>query len=159
LESVDEQRAVVRDEDGGTAFEILAEAAHDAAGATVPTTLAVTQPNLITLTVHHRAGNPAAGGASFAYPISAGEGYETDYAPGTVVMPPSAPPAAAPAPVCLVPGLVGKSLNASRRMLRRSNCKLGPVRGERRRGARVTKQYRKAGRSLPAGAEVGVKLG
>ena len=61
LEGIDDQRAAVRYENGVTAFEISAEAAHDAAGATVPTTLAVTQPNLITLTVHHRAGNPAAG--------------------------------------------------------------------------------------------------
>ena len=44
-------------------------------------------------------------------------------------------------------------------MLRSSNCSLGPVRGERAKGAKVAKQYRKPDSSLPAGATVGVKLG
>jgi hypothetical protein len=139
------------------AFGIEAAAAHDAQGKDVPTSLAVTQPNTITLTVHHHAGNPAAGGAPFAYPISEGKGYETGYATGVVQMPPAE--SVLTVPVCRVPGLVGKSLKASRKMLRKSNCKLGPVRGERSRGAKVAKQYLKPGRALPAGTEVGVKLG
>ncbi|HWN73959.1 MAG TPA: hypothetical protein VNN15_09160 [Solirubrobacterales bacterium] len=43
-------------------------------------------------------------------------------------------------------------------MLLRAHCELGPVRGEYRRGAKVVKQYRQAGKTLPADTEVGVKL-
>lgn len=160
LEAVDDQHAVVRYENGSVAFTINAEPAHDATGATVPTTIAVTEPNLFTLTVHHLAGSPAAGGAPFTYPISAGAGWEGGVATVTVTMPPatetSAPPPSAPA--CLVPDLAGRSLKAARRQLRRADCRLGKVRGERKKGAKVVRQYRKPGKSLPARTEVGVKL-
>jgi hypothetical protein len=163
LEQVDDQRAVVRYEDGQASFEIRAVAAHAADGATVPTTLAVTEPNLITLTVHHRAGNPAAGGAPFDYPVVAGQGWEGGFIQVIGVMPPpteQTPPAVAvEEATCRVPRLSYRSLRAARRALRQSNCSLGPVRGERARGARVVKQYRRPGAALPAGAEVGVKLG
>ena len=76
LVEVDEQLAEVRYAGGYRAFTITPEPAHDAEGATVPTSIAVTPPNILTLTVHHRAGNPARGGAPFDYPISAGSGWE-----------------------------------------------------------------------------------
>jgi hypothetical protein len=155
LESVDDQNAVVRWE-GGTSFTIPAGAAHDAIGTTVPTSLAVSEGNVLTLTVHHRAGNSAAGGAPFAYPVVAGEGWE-----GGFVTHPTPPPepVVAPSPPCVVPRLVGKSLRAARKQLRKASCKLGPVRGERARGAKVARQYRRAGKEFAAGTEVGVKLG
>ena len=140
------------------AMTIAASQAHDAEGTTVPTTLAVTQPDVVTLTVHHRAGNPAAGGAPFVYPVSAGAGWEGGFQTTAVAMPPTEQAIAPPAPRCTVPDLAGRSLRASRRQLRRSHCRLGEVRGERSRGARVVKQFRPAGRSLPAGTEVGIKL-
>lgn len=147
------------------AWAIAAELAHDAHGAAVPTTLSVTGPTVITLTVHHRAGNPAAGNSPFAYPVSAGQGYETGYATGTIEMPPPEtvvvdPPLADP-PLrrCNVPDLQGRSLKAARRLLKKASCKLGPVRGERARGAKVVRQLRMPGKSLPLGTEVGVKLG
>lgn len=141
------------------AITITAQLAHDADGANVPTTLAVTQPNIITLTVHHRAGNSAAGGAPFDYPVIAGAGYEGGFQQYTVEMPPPTEQAP-PQPVlrCTVPDLAGLTLRATLRQLRRSNCGLGEVRGERLRGARVVKQFRRAGRSLPVGTQVGVKL-
>jgi hypothetical protein len=58
------------------AFGIRAEYAHDAEGTAVPTSLAVSAGNLVTLTVHYKAGNPAAGGAPFVLPITAGAGWE-----------------------------------------------------------------------------------
>lgn len=141
------------------ATTITAGRAHAADGATVPTTIAVTQPNIITLTVHHRGGNSAAGGAPFDYPISQGSGWEGGFQTYPVDMGPlteqSTPP---PAPTCTVPGLAGRTLRAARRQLRRSQCALGEVRGERSRGARVVRQFRQPGRELPAGTEVGVKL-
>lgn len=142
------------------ALTITAQLAHDADGANVPTTLAVTQPNVITLTVHHRSGNPAAGGAPFDYPVVAGAGWEGGFQQYTVVMPPPTEQGIAPPvpPVCSVPYLSGLTLKAARRQLRRSHCKLGVVRGERSRGARVVKQFRRPGRELPAGTEVGIKL-
>jgi len=163
LRQVDDRNAAVYyTESEHIAFSIQAVEAHDAIGTTVPTSLAVTQPNIITLTVRHRAGNPAAGGAPFDYPVSAGSGWEGGLQIHVVEGPPPtvAPVSLYPMPVarCIVPDLVGLTLKASRRQLRRSNCGLGEVRGERLRGARVVKQFRKAGRSLPVGAQVGVKL-
>jgi len=149
LEQVDDQLAVVKSKAGAVAWSIAAEPAHDAEGHAVPTTLVVTQPNVITLTVHHI-------GGGFRYPISAGAGWEGGFATVTVIMPPAEQ--SPPAPTCTVPDLSGRSLRASRKMLNRAHCQLGPVRGERSRGARVVRQYRSAGRSLPAGAKVGVKL-
>jgi hypothetical protein len=149
LEQVDDQLAVVRSKTGAVAWSINATQAHDGKGATVPTALAVTQPNVVTLTVHHV-------GAGFQYPISAGEGYETGFATVAVIMPPGEQPPAAP--TCDVPDLTGRSLRASRRILHRAHCRLGLVRGERSPAARVLKQYRLAGKSLPAWTAVGVKV-
>lgn len=161
LRQIDDRHAAVYYVDSEhVAFGIQAEAAHDADGATVPTTLAVIQPNLITLTVHHRAGNPAAGGAPFDYPVVAGEGWEGGFQTHEVVMPPPETVVVNPPLVrCEVPGLRGKSLKAARKLLKQASCRLGPVRGERARGAKVVRQFRKAGKSLAAGTEVGVKLG
>jgi hypothetical protein len=159
LEQVDDQTAVVRWENGLVAFTISASPAHDATGATVPTALAVAEGNLLTFIVYHRAGNPAAGGAPFGYPISPGAGWEGGFATVTVTMPPDPAPVASSLPRCQVPDLSDRSLKASRRLLRKFNCRLGPIRGKRAKGAKVAKQYRRPGRSLPAGTEVGVKLG
>lgn len=160
LRQVDDREAGVYYTDPGEtrALAIKATAAHDAIGTAVPTTIAVTQPNIITLTVHHRDGNPAAGGTPFTYPIIAGEGWEGGFQTYWVVMPPGELPQATPADHCIVPDLGGRTLRASRKMLRRSHCKLGEVRGERSRGARVVRQFRPAGKSLPFGTEVGLKI-
>ncbi|HEY5943604.1 MAG TPA: hypothetical protein VIT89_12195 [Solirubrobacterales bacterium] len=164
LRQVDGRNAAVYyTESEHLAFSIQAIEAHDAIGTTVPTSLTVTQPNIITLTVHHRSGNPAVGGASFDYPVNAGSGWEGGIQAHLIEGPPSVVPSGslyvqAPAPSCFVPDVVGLTLKASRRQLRRSNCNLGEVRGERLRGARVVRQFRKAGRSLPVGTQVGVKL-
>jgi PASTA domain-containing protein len=141
------------------AMTITAQLAHDAVGTNVPTTLAVTQPNIVTLTVHHRSGNPTAGGAPFDYPVIAGAGWEGGFQQHTVDMgPPTEQAPTPPVPRCTVPDLTGRTLKAARRHLRRSHCGLGEVRGERSRGARVLKQFRQPGKSLPAGTEVDVKL-
>jgi hypothetical protein len=168
LRQVSETAAKVFFESGHEAFTITATPASDAAGATVPTTLTVTAPDLITLTVHHRAGNPAADGAPFDYPVIQGEGWEGPRVPLQVKGPPDEaelkakalplPPEEAPAPTCDVPVLQGRTLKAARRALLLANCQLGPVRGHRRPGARIVKQYRRYGAVLPAGTEVGVRL-
>lgn len=68
-------------------FGIIAENAHDATGISVPTTLSVAG-NVLTLTVHHRAGIPTAGGAPFTYPITQGLGWEGGLRTYSVNMPP-----------------------------------------------------------------------
>lgn len=162
LQQVDDQEIDVISKTGAAAWVIDASPARDAEGASVPTTVLLTGETEFTLTVHHRAGNPAASGAPFRYPITTGESYKTG--PATVVAqlteeePPPDPPAAT-TPTCTVPTLLGKSWKASRKALQRANCTPGPVHGEHRRGARVVRQYQPAGKTLPAGTAVGVKLG
>jgi hypothetical protein len=155
LSQVDETHAGVFYEDGTEAFSIHAGAAHDAEGATVPTTLAVTPPNVITLTVHHRAGNPEVGGTPFHYPVVAGQGWEGGFRTEPVVI--QEPTREALPPTCVVPDLSNRTLRASRKILHRAHCKLGKVRGERRREVHVVEQYRPVGKVLPVWAAVDVK--
>lgn len=169
LRQVNKTEAKVFFESGHEAFAIRATPASDAIGTTVPTTLTVSEPNLITLTVHHRAGNPAAGGAAFVYPVINGPGWEGGFQSVEIKGPPdeselkpkpSPPPVEeAPIPTCEVPVLQGRTLKAARRALLLAGCQLGPIRGRRHRGARIVKQYRPADKTLPAGTEVGVRLG
>jgi hypothetical protein len=110
LEQIDDQHARVVYGDGTQAFAIVAESAHDAVGVRVPTTLAVSDGKILTLTVHHRVGNPAADGVPFRYPVTPGAPFEVGYSPGVVVMPPaeaqgSPDQPASVAPVCVVPRL------------------------------------------------------
>lgn len=89
LESIDDQHAQVYFTEGHhPAFGISAVAAHDADGSSVPTSLSVSGGNVITLTVHHRAGDPAKGGAPFDYPIIAGSGWEGGFQTVIVSGPP-----------------------------------------------------------------------
>jgi len=141
------------------AMTITAGLAHAADGAKVPTTLAVTPPNIITLTVHHRAGNPAAGGAPFDYPIIAGVGWEGGFQQTRVVMGPvteqAAPP---PTPHCEVPKLKGRYFFKLDKVLRRYGCTLGEVRGRRGSTTRVVRQFPHPHTMLPAGAEVDIRI-
>jgi sugar lactone lactonase YvrE len=65
---------------GHPAFAILAEPAHDAIGASVPTELSVSEGNVLTLTVKHR-------NSSFVYPIVAGTGWEGGFTTSQVTGP------------------------------------------------------------------------
>lgn len=166
LRQVDDQHAAVyyTDPEEHLTFSITAEPAHDAEGATVPTTIAVTQPNLLTLVVHHRDGNPTAGGDPFEYPILSGAGWDGGIQSVRIEGPPDEsqlahPPIPEPlSPRCTVPDLDGRTLRASRKILHRAHCKLGRVRGERSRVAHVAEQYRLVGRSLAAWTAVDVKV-
>lgn len=171
LRQMSETEAAVFYESGHEAFRIIAEHAHDAIGTDVPTTLAVTAPDVITLAVHHRDGNPAADGAPFDYPITQGEGWEGgEREPVLIKGPPdeaelkaraSSPPPVeeVPTPTCEVPVLQGRTVKAARHALLHAGCELGPIRGKHRPGARIVKQYRPAYEIVPAGTAVGVKLG
>lgn len=164
LRQFDERNAVVYYTDGEhVAFSIRAGEAHDATGKSVPTTLTVSSPNIITLTVHHQAGNPAANGAPFAYPIDAGPGYETGYSTVQVIMPPSEP-----LPVrdvvretCLMPEVKGKTLESARRRVRSAGCRIGRVhrqQGTASKRNRVIAQNPEPGTSLPLWAPVVIRL-
>lgn len=144
------------DEPPHTSFSIQAVDAHDAAGASVPTTIAIVESDVFTLTVHHRAGNPAAGGAPFAYPVSPGPGWDAPSPTTTLVIPEGERPA--PTPACVVPRLAKRTLPSARTALRAAGCRLGQVRGPRKPGARVARQFRAPGTVLRAGARVAVKL-
>lgn len=163
LVQIDDRNAVVYWKDSGepprTAFHILTIAAHDAIGTNVPTSLTVSAGDVISLTVHHRAGNPLAGGAPFDYPIIAGVGWEGGFQTHQIQMPPNEIEIGKPAgPACLVPKLTGRTLAASRARLASAGCRLGTVRGKRRKAAKVVKQFRPPGSLLAAGAKVAVKL-
>lgn len=89
LELLDDKTAIVYyTENHALALTIFAGLAHDAIGTSVPTTLAVTGDDIITLTVHHRAGNPKAGGAPFDYPVVAGQGWEGGIQPPVIIQGP-----------------------------------------------------------------------
>jgi PASTA domain len=154
------------------AFIINAEKAHDADGASVPTTLEETGRDIVTLTVHYRAGNPAAGGAPFEYPITAGEGWEGGFQTVIVQMSnPNGEPAVSltdepspliPAARCTVPRLRGLDLRAAKARLRAAHCGIGEVHldaGATAGKGKVVKQFRAVGLKLAAGAPVAVKLG
>lgn len=164
LRQIDERHVQAFYSGGQPSFEITAEDATDAEGATVPTTLTMTGSKVVTLTVHHREGNPLAAWAPFHYPVVAGSGWEGGFHTVEVAMSPAAeqpvpaPQAEGPVPACEVPGLRGRTVKAARRALLLAGCRLGPIRGRRRPGARIVKQYRPYGATLPGGTPVGVKL-
>jgi hypothetical protein len=155
LRQVDDSHVGVFWGDGTQAMMITASAAHDAEGATVPTTLTLTEPNVITLTVHHRAGNPAAEGAPFRYPVTQGIGWEGGFQTEVVAVIPSEQ--LSPEPTCVVPDLTNRTLRASRKILHASHCRLGRVRGERNRAVHVVEQYRQVGKVLPVWTRIDVK--
>lgn len=181
LRSVDDGHAEVYyvDAPEHVAFGIEAGRAHDAGGANVPTTLAVPGGNVVTLTVHHRAGNPLENGAPFAYPVLPGSPWIV-IDQGEIVVAPLqedlqsilrqielASPAASvegmpmPPPRCHVPRLEGSSLRAAKRRLRNAHCTLGrTVRRRTRASAEggVIKQNPRAGTILAGGASVNLTL-
>jgi hypothetical protein len=163
LRQVDSRRVQIYYEDGHSALTISAEAAHDAVGTSVPTTLEATGEDIITLTVHHRAGNLKADGAPFDYPVLAGPGWEGGFQTVIVQMPPAEPLDVTPLEEdhCVVPALRGKSLRASRRLLASSGCGLGRVIHKRisAKSVHVFGQSPWAGATLKPGALVSVKLG
>jgi hypothetical protein len=161
LRQIDDRHVGVFYSTGQAGSEITAEEASDVEGATVPTTLAMTGAKTVTLTVHHREGNPLANWAPFHYPVVAGSGWEGGFHTTEVAMSPATPaPAVGEAlpPTCEVPVLQGRTVKSARRALLAAGCQLGPVRGRRHPGVRIVKQYRPAYKVLPAGTVVGVKL-
>jgi PASTA domain len=159
------------------AFSITAEEAHDAVGTAVPTTLELTGREEVTLTVHHREGNPIAEWAPFDYPIISGSGWAGGFR--TIVVPMENPlafaeadrkiieanPPAAPEPppviTCKVPTLHGYSLRGAKNRLRAAHCGIGAVHlaADATVGkGKVVKQFHVAGTELAAGAPVAVKL-
>lgn len=97
LRQIDDQLAEVVYPDETVSWTISAEPAHDATGANVPTSLEVSEGDVVTLFVHHRAGNPLTS-QPFVYPVVDGPGFEMGFESTTfsVPMPPPDPPAEAP---------------------------------------------------------------
>lgn len=141
----------------------------------------VSEGNVITLTVHHRAGNPVADGVPFEYPVVAGSGW-VKVGPGIVVVglleeslqeileriarenqagQVADPPYTGQRKGCLVPRLKGRSLKGARRRLRESGCTVGQVRKIGKttpRTGRVIKQSLKPWKLLGPGAMVDLTL-
>lgn len=180
LELVDEQHAeVYYTEDHYVALEITPEPAHDADGSTVPTSLAVSGGNIVTLIVHHHAGNPTAGGAPFVYPVVAGPGWEGGFNPEVIVGPPdeqelreaqeriAREKQEAPerewakekvSSGCLVPRLKGKSLRVSKKLLRDGECLIGAVRKQMGATYKAGKVVNKAGKVVKQSPKPGALL-
>jgi PASTA domain len=169
-----EDDAQIVTEGSSSVTTISAAGGHDAAGAIVPATLRVSEGDLVTVVVPHRAGNPAAGGAPFDYPITEVASFIAISFPlveprtskqteqdATEANPPTNP-VGPPAPTCKVPSLRGLSLRAARTRLRADHCAIGQVRlgaGATRGKGKVVKQFHPAGAQLAAGAPIAVKLG
>jgi hypothetical protein len=166
LEQVTPTEVAVR-ERGVTLFTLKSGAAHDAVGSAVPTTLTLTGLDTVTWTISYRAGNLAAGGAPFVYPIVGGTGWEGGFRTISVEMNERQPPATAPpatpmpAPTCAVPYLKGFGLREVKSLLRDADCAIGKVRlarGATKAKGKVVKQFEPPGTVLAAGAPVAVKL-
>lgn len=82
LEAIDSQHAQVFYDEGHLAFTITVVPAHDAVGTEVPTSLTVSEGNIITFHVQHQ-------GANFVYPVVSGAGWEGGFTTHSVEMPPS----------------------------------------------------------------------
>jgi PASTA domain-containing protein len=82
--------------------------------------------------------------------------------PSPPAPPPAAPPPPPPAPVvkCRVPGVIGQSLAAASRMIRRAGCSVGRVRRVRstRRRGRVVAQTPRVGRIVLRGTRVALRV-
>ncbi len=133
-------------EGGRLSWTVVAPLAHDAVGAAVPTSLSLSEGDVVTLTVHHRVGDPAAVGAPFVYPIFAGEGWEGGFHGIEIPIPVQESPEPSPSgaqPTCAVPGLKHDSLHRARAQLRAAGCALADVHhrsGVPARPGRVVKQ-------------------
>jgi hypothetical protein len=152
------------------AYTITAQAAHDAEGTAVPTTLRLSGRDIAILTVHHRAGNPAAGGAPFDYPIVDGAGWEGGShttvvemsPPQPVVSPAGESPPTPVGPTCGVPSLEHESLHRARTQLRAAGCALAHVHrrpGVRAHTGRVVRQTPPPGTEGALGLSVTITLG
>lgn len=171
LKAVDDQHAAVYSEDGTAVMSIGPGPARDANGSAVPTSLSLSESDIVTLEVHHRDGDPAAGGAPFDYPITPGPSFEVGFSSATFIAPNdeaqlqrerdrvAREEREAAERSCVVPRLKGHSLRVDRRKLREAGCRLGEVRGARAPSAKVVRQSPGPGVVLGAGAEVSVKLG
>jgi sugar lactone lactonase YvrE len=73
LHLLDEHHAVVYYNNLTPALSITAEPGHDAVGTEVPTSLSVSNGDIVTLTVRYKAGH---NGQPFVYPINEGAGWE-----------------------------------------------------------------------------------
>jgi hypothetical protein len=158
LTQIDDQHAVL--EYAGTQTgQIWAEPAHDVHGSSVPTSISVSEENIVTETVHHRAGDPMTGGTPFAYPIMPGPGYTIGDSTVTIIVPTELPPP--PSQQCHVPELKGRSLKGSRRTLLTAHCSIGSVHHRRDSGKHktVVKQGALPGAELPSGSRVWVVVG
>jgi PASTA domain len=172
----DTQVGIYLKEDGSLAFSLASPEASDAEGATVPTTLEKTGEDEVTMTFHFRAGNPAADGAPFVYPIITGAGWSGGWHDFSELIPgeferserqiieanPAAKIEPPPAPTCKVPTLRGYSLRGAKNRLRAAHCGIGAVHladGASLGKGKVVKQFHSAGTELAAGAPVAVKLG
>lgn len=161
IELIDDQHAVVVNEDGPVAIRVSPEPAHDAVGKSVPTSLRLDEGDTLVLLVHHRAGNPAAGGAPFTYPIVAGVGWEGGFQTYPVQLPPGISPSLEPSR-CVVPKLKGLTLSASRAQAKNAGCRIGAVRratGVMAKWGHVVRQLPAPGAVVDPGTAVNLRLG
>lgn len=84
LKAIDSEHVAIFNGDESQALAITAEAAHDATGKAVPTSLSVSEGNVLTLTLKYR-------GGGFTYPIIGGPAFQSSYTLPVIWEPP--PPA------------------------------------------------------------------
>lgn len=85
LKAIDSEHVAIFNGDGTQALAITAEAAHDATGKAVPTSLSASEGNVLTLTVKYR-------GGGFVYPIIGGPAFQSSYTLPVIWEPPPSPP-------------------------------------------------------------------
>jgi hypothetical protein len=85
LKAIDSEHVAIFNGDESQALAITAEAAHDATGKAVPTSLSASEGNVLTLTVNYK-------GKGFTYPIIGGPAFQSSYTLPVIWEPAPPPP-------------------------------------------------------------------
>jgi len=108
---------------------------------------------VVDVTVTSSAGTSRVGSADrFTYFVPSPPG------PGQSSSASGQPSPSSPKPTCKVPRLTRKTLPVARKALKRSGCRLGAVRGNRRTGNRITRQSPRPGVTRRVGWDVNVTI-
>jgi hypothetical protein len=126
---------------GGAVTEVKFNLIEDAIPSSAPAVGSCPVPGFTPAPSGSGGGTGGGGGSGSGAPAPAGSG--------------TAP---VPTAKCIVPALKGKTLATAKKKLTAADCTLGKIKGKKGKSAKVTKQSPTPGKTLAAGAKVGVTV-